>query len=112
MILTELPDLPPRPETAANAAFRRDYVARWGHENTVLCGETRFAEYPRVVHPLSIKMAWGGREIYRLRRREVHVRAGSHLVLDEGEEYGSTLRSERPATSFSVFLRQGLADEI
>ena len=41
MILTELPDLPPRPETPANAAFRRDYVARWGKENTVLCGRTR-----------------------------------------------------------------------
>ena len=112
MILTELPDLPPRPETPANAAFRRDYGARWGRENTVLCGETRFAEYPRVMHPLSIKMAWGGREVYRLRRREIHVRAGSYLVLNEGEEYGSTLSSERPATSFSVFLRRGLAEEI
>jgi hypothetical protein len=60
MILTELPDLPPRPETPANAAFRRDYVARWGKENTVLCGRSRLAEYPRVNHPLSIKMAWAG----------------------------------------------------
>lgn len=112
MILTELPDLPPRPETPANAAFRRDYVARWGNENTILCGLTRFAEYPRVMHPLSIKMAWGGREVYRLRRRDVHVREGSYLVLNEGDEYGSTLSSERPATSFSIFLRRGLADEI
>jgi len=112
MILTELPDLPPRPETPANAAFRRDYVARWGKENTVLCGRTRAAEYLRVMHPLSIKMAWGGREVYRLRRREVHVQAGSYLVLNEGEEYGSTLSSERPVTSFSVFLRRGLAEQI
>ena len=112
MILTELPDLPPRPETPANAAFRRDYVARWGNENTVLCGATRLAEYPRVMHPLSIKMAWGGREVYRLDRREIHVREGSYLVLNEGDEYGSTLSSERPAMSFSVFLRRGLADEV
>ena len=109
MILTELPDLPPRPETPANAAFRRDYVARWGNENTLLCGLTRLAEYPTVVHPLSIKMAWGGREVYRLRRREVHVRDGSYLVLNDGDEYGSVLSSERPATSFSIFLRRGLA---
>lgn len=112
MILTELPDLPPRPETPANAAFRRDYVARWAKENTLLCGVTRLAEYPRVMHPLSIKMAWGAREVYRLRRRDVHVREGTHLVLNEGDEYGSTLSSERPATSFSIFLRRGLADEI
>jgi AraC-like DNA-binding protein len=112
MILTELPDLPPRPETPANAAFRRDYVARWGKENTVLCGLTRLAEYPKVMHPLSIKMAWGGREVYRLGRRDVHVREGSYLVLNEDDEYGSTLNSERPVTSFSVFLRRGLADRI
>jgi hypothetical protein len=96
MILTELPDLPPRPETPANAAFRRDYVARWTKENTLLCGETRLAEYPRVMHPLSIKMAWGGREVYRLRRREVDVRDGTYLVLNDGDEYGSMLSSERP----------------
>jgi AraC family transcriptional regulator len=64
------------------------------------------------MHPLSIKMAWGGREVYRLRRREIHVREGTYLVLNDGEEYGSTLSSERPATSFSIFLRRGLADEI
>jgi len=112
MILTELPDLPPRPETPANAAFRRDYVARWTKENTLLCGVTQFAEYPRVMHPLSIKMAWGGREVYRLGRRDVHVREGTYLVLNDGDEYGSTLQSERPSTSFSIFLRRGLADEI
>lgn len=112
MILTELPDLPPRPETPANAAFRRDYVARWTRENTLLCGETRHAEYPRVMHPLSIKMAWGGREVYRLHRREIHVREGTHLVLNDGDEYGSTLSSQTPATSLSIFLRRGLADEV
>ena len=112
MILTELPDLPPRPETPANAAFRRDYVARWARENLLLCGQSRFAEYPAVRHPLSIKMAWGGTEIYRLRHRDVAVRAGRYLVLNEGEEYGSTLRSDRPATSLSIFIRRGLADGV
>ena len=112
MILTELPDLPPRPETPANAAFRRDYVARWARENTLLCGESRFVEYPEVTHPASIKMAWGGSEVYHLRRRDVRVRDGTWLVLNDGDRYGSTIRSERPATSFSIFLRRGLAEEI
>ena len=112
MILTELPDLPPRPETPANAAFRRDYVARWARENTLLCGTSRFAEYPEVRHPLSIKMAWGGPEVYHLPRRDVRVADGTWLVLNEGDRYGSTLKSERPATSFSIFLRLGLAGEV
>ena len=112
MILTELPDLPPRPETPANAAFRRDYVARWARENTVLCGVSRFAEYPEVMHPLSIKMAWGGAEVYHLRRRDVHVRDGSWLVLNDDDRYGSTLKSDRPTTSFSIFLRRRLAGEV
>jgi AraC family transcriptional regulator len=112
MILTELPDLPPRPETPANAAFRRDYVARWARENTLLCGVTLRAEYPEVQHPLSVKMAWGGREVYHLRQRDVHVREGTWLVLNDGDQYGSTLSSERPAASLSIFLRHGLADEI
>jgi AraC-like DNA-binding protein len=112
MILTELPDMPPRPATPQNAAFRRDHVARWGKENAVLFGVAREAEYLPVAHPLSVKMAWGGREVYRLRRRDVHVRAGTYLVLDEGEEYGSRLSGERPMTSYSFFFRRGLADEI
>ena len=112
MILTELPDLPPRPETPANAAFRRDYVARWARENTLLCGESRSVEYPEVMHPTSIKMAWGGAEVYHLRRRDVHVRDGAWLVLNDGDRYGSTLRGDRPVTSFSIFLRRGLAGEI
>jgi len=112
MILTELPDLPPRPETPANAAFRREYVARWARENTLLCGESRFVEYPEVTHPASIKMAWGGSEVYHLRRRDVRVRDGTWLVLNDGDRYGSTLKSDRPATSFSIFLRRGLAAEI
>ena len=112
MILTELPDLLPRPETPANAAFRRDYSRRWGRENTVLCGQTRHAEYLKVVHPLSVKMAWGGREVYRLRRRDVHVGDGRYLVLNDGDEYSSTLSSERPTNSFSIFLRRGLAEEV
>ena len=32
MILTDLPDLPPRPLTARVAAFRRDFYRRWGRE--------------------------------------------------------------------------------
>jgi AraC-like DNA-binding protein len=116
MILTTLPDLAPRPLTAANAEFRRRFYARWGRENAVVCGSARHAEY--AVHPqtLSVKMAAGGRERYLLARREVVVDAENYLVLNEGSRYGSVLRTEwpgaPPAWTFAVFFRPGLQHEV
>ena len=112
MILTTLPDLPPRPETAANAAFRRQFYARWGTENAVVCGRSRHAEYAPLAQTLSIKMAFGGRERYRLPRRELVVDDDNLLVLNEGACYGSVLQAERPAWTFAVFFRPGMQDEV
>ncbi len=41
MILARLPDLPPAPETAANAGFRQAFYRRWGRENAIVCGPAR-----------------------------------------------------------------------
>ena len=112
MILTAMPDLPPRPQTSANAAFREMFYARWGRENTIVCGRSRHAVYATHTQTLSIKTAWGGRERYFLREREVAVDDDHWLVLNEGRAYGSELKSLRPAESFSVFFRPGLQDEV
>lgn len=112
MILTTLPDLPPRPETAANAGFRRDFYQRWGRENAVVCGHACDAEYACHVQTLSLKMALGGSERYLLPRRDVLVDDDSYLVLGEGQRYGSVLRSARPVASFAVFFRPGMLDEV
>lgn len=112
MILTSLPDLPPRPETAANAGFRRNFYARWGRENAVVCGHATRAEY--AVHPqtLSIKTTRGGRERYYLQHREVVVDDDNWLVLNDGGRYGSLLEGLRPAWSFCVFFRPGMPAEV
>jgi AraC family transcriptional regulator len=120
MILTTLPDLPPRPETQANAEARRRFYARWGHENAIVCGHAERAEY--AVHPqtLSVKVAEGGRERYFLARREVVVDPDNYLVLNEGARYGSVLEGEGPprrsgaprAWSFSIFFRPGMQGEV
>src|ERR1700712_5491551 len=105
MILTHLPDLPPRPETNANAEFRRRFYARWGHENAVICGRSTSAEYATMTQTLSIKMAWGGRERYRLPGRDVSVDDDSYLILNEGSSYGSVLKTASPTWTFAMFLR-------
>lgn len=112
MILTTLPDLPPRPETNANAEFRRRFYARWGRENAVICGQSASAEYATMTQALSIKMAWRGRERYRLAHREIAVDDENYLVLNEGSSYGSVLKGDRPAWTFAVFMRPGMHREV
>ncbi|HYE69918.1 MAG TPA: helix-turn-helix domain-containing protein [Aquabacterium sp.] len=113
MILTTLPDLPPRPETLGNAAFRRRFYERWGRENAIVCGPACNVEFARHQQTLSIKAAWGGTgERYLLPRRDLLVDDDSYLVLDEGLRYGSVVRAPRPVTSFAVFFRPGMAEEV
>ena len=112
MILTSLPDLPPRPETAVNAAFRRWYTPRWGRENALVCGVATLAEYPLHTQTLSIKTAWSGQERYFLPRREVVVDDDNYLILNEGRTYASRLATRRPTGSFSVFFRPRMQDEV
>lgn len=112
MILTTLPDLPPRPETLANADFRRRFYARWGRENAIVSGRATLAEYSVLPQTLSIKTVSAGRERYFVGRRELVVDDDNWLPLNEGASYGSLLQSRRPATTFSIFFRPGMQNEV
>lgn len=112
MILCQMPDLPPAPETAANAGFRRWFYERWGRENALVCGRARRAEYSPIVQCLSVKMTLGGAERYLLARRELRVSHETLLILNEGSRYGSRLEGEGPVQSLAVFFRSGLIDEV
>jgi hypothetical protein len=95
MILTTLPDLPPRPETAANAEFRRRFHARWGRENAVVCGHAMHAEYSVFAQTLSFNLVPGGSERFSLARRELAVDDDSWLVLNEGARCARLLTAAR-----------------
>ncbi len=112
MILREMPDLPPRPLTPANAAFRANYFARWGRENTIVCGRSRYAEYLPHKQSLSIKMAWGGSETYTVGKRRLTVDDDAYLILNESQTCSSVLQGEQEVESFCVFFRPKMADEV
>lgn len=107
-----MPDLPPRPASTANAAFRAAFYSRWGRENALVCGTARRAEYAPHPQTLSVKAAWGGGERYLLGDREVVVDDDHWLVLNEQHVYGSVLRSASPVTSCALFFRPGLAQQV
>jgi AraC family transcriptional regulator len=112
VILRQLPDLPPRPETPRNAAFRRDFYSRWGKENCIVSGKSRHAEYSRFRQTLSIKAILNGSEHYYLDRRRLCVTDETYLILNEGREYASVLEAPQDATSFCIFFRPGMAGEV
>jgi AraC family transcriptional regulator len=112
VILTELPDLPPRPETARNVAFRRQFYSRWGKENWIVCGAARYAEYQTYRQTFSVKMVLKGREHFFVDRRRLTVTDETYLVLNEGREYSSVLEGLEAAFSFCIFFRPGMAAQV
>ena len=112
MILTSLPDLPPRPQTPANARFRQQFYGRWGRENAIVSGHSTHAEYARIAQTLSIKMTLGGRERFFLPQRDVVLDDDNLLVLNEGSRYGSLLQATQTAWTFAIFFRPGMQDEV
>lgn len=105
MILRQMPALSHEP-------FRRWFYQRWGRENCVISARTRHAEYPLYQQRLSIKAAWGGSEDYFIDGRRVAVDDDTFLILNDGRTYASRLRSHVPVTSFSIFFRPGMAEDV
>lgn len=112
LILREMPDIAPRPLTAANAAFRTEFYRRWGTENAIVCGASTYAEFAPFRQTLSIKSARGGSEQYMVGSRRVAVDDDAWLVLNDGQIYSSLLAGSRPVYSFCVFFRPALAGEV
>jgi AraC-like DNA-binding protein len=107
-----MPDLPPRPQTPRNAAFRRMFYSRWGRENWIVCGRSHRAEYQEYRQTCSIKAVFQGSEHYYIDRRRLTVTDETYLVLNEGRRYASLLQGPLDAFSFAIFFRPGLQAEV
>jgi AraC-like DNA-binding protein len=112
IVTTQFPDLPPRPETAANAAFRRRFFARWGQENSVFLASTCRAEFGPLPTAPSLKMVLDGAMEITLGRRRVRLEPGALLWVNGGDTYAAQIRSPRAVHCFSLHFRPALADEV
>jgi AraC-like DNA-binding protein len=112
IVTTRFPDLPPRPETVANAAFRREYFARWGRENMVFHASTRRFESMPQTALLSVKLVESGTITLHVGRRRVVLEPGHCIVVNEGEPYSLNIASDVTVRALSLHFRPGLAAEI
>ena len=103
----------PRPEDLTrNCEFRRSFYKVWGKVNAILCGSETDAAYMPYMQSLSIKACWGGTERYFVDNRTLNVDDDSYLILNDRRTYASSLRSDRPVRSFSIFFQPGFAEEV
>jgi AraC family transcriptional regulator len=98
--------------TLGNAAFRRWFYQRWGHENCLIAARTRRAQYPLFEQRLSVKAAWGGTESYFVDGRRIAVDGEHYLILNDARSYASSLQGREPVTSFAIFFRPGMAADV
>jgi AraC-like DNA-binding protein len=112
MILTELPDVSPRPLTPSNRDFRRWFYERWGRENAVVTGDAASIEFAPYRQCLSIKRCWRGTETFMLDARRLAVDSEHYLILNEGAEYGAAIQGHVPTTSLAIFFRPDMGTRV
>ncbi len=112
MILRELPDVPPRPKTQANAAFRRWLYSRWGKEHVIVAARFRHGEIAPMCQPMSIKAVWGGMSDTTLDGRRLAIDDDSYLVINEDRTYGSTWHGPGEMDALCIFIRRGAPAEV
>jgi AraC-like DNA-binding protein len=87
-------------------------MSRWSRENCIVSARSRHCEYPLFQQRLSIKAVWGGREDCFVDGRRICLDDDTFIILDEGRIYASRLHSCSPVSTFSIFFRPQMAEEV
>ena len=111
-IWREMPDCERLKPIPANSPIAQWFYTHWGHENCIVSGTGRNAEYTPFRQRLSIKVARGGRERYFVDGRSIAVDDDSFLILNDNRTYASRFESNVEIESFSIFFRPGMAEEV
>jgi AraC family transcriptional regulator len=110
IVTTRFPDLPPGPETAANAAFRARFQAGWGRVDSVFLARTARAEAGPLPSAWSIKLALEGHADLQLGRRRLRLEPGRFLLVNPGHAY--RVRIDQPTLCFSLHFSPALVREV
>ena len=78
--------------------------ALYGWPNLVHRAYATCIHLPEHYGVLSVKCAFGGQEIYEVAGRSLPVEDGSYLILNEGQRYASSIDSQTPVESISIFF--------
>jgi AraC family transcriptional regulator len=98
MFIRSLSDLSP---TTTDDEFK----AAWGCENCILWGRSRHADFGPQKHTLSIRAAWGGVEHVHLANRTIGVDDDNFLILNQGQDYSTSVRALTPVETLAVCFR-------
>ncbi len=88
------------------------FSTRWSQENCIVCARTRHCEYPLSQQRLCIKAVWGGREDCFIDGRRVSIDDDTFIILGEAHIYASRLNAVAPVTTFSIFFRPHLLQDV
>jgi hypothetical protein len=90
----------------------RSFYTKFWQTNMIIHARTRQVQYPEHRAPLSIKCAFGGREVYETNVGRFSVDDSAYLVLNEAQTYSSYIESEAEVESPSLFFHPGFAEEV
>ena len=101
-----LPDAPPR-------QLAMDFICpEMGWSNIIALTHSNHQWAPETQGTLSIKCVLDGTETYLVEGRRMTVTPGNYLILNHGQRYGSEVDGRAGATSFCLFFRPHLVEQV
>src|SRR5256885_8540884 len=84
----------------------------YGFPNAFILAENTDLHYPDHRGPLSIMCNFHGKGEYVVQDRRYVVDDSSYLILNDGQRFANTIRSETPVESFHVWFQPGFAERV